>query len=214
MTRVVNGVLGRSHSPTFGIGRRGVAWYVARVRRWPILATLVVLVTVACLWWWRAGREHRHDVVILTAARRYGVDPALVKAVVWRESKFDPRARGTSGEIGLMQVNKLAAQEWAAAEGLRSFRHEALFDPAKNTLAGTWYLAKLLKRYQKTDNPIPYALADYNAGRSNVLRWLRGSAASHSAAFVAQIDFPSTQRYVQAILARHEHYRPIFPPKK
>jgi soluble lytic murein transglycosylase len=184
------------------------------VRRWHILALLIVLVTVVCLWWWRAGLENRHDAVILAAARRYGVAPALVKAVVWRESKFNQRARGTSGEIGLMQVNRLAAQEWAMAEGLRFFRHEELFDPGKNTLAGTWYLRKLLKRYEKMDNPVPYALADYNAGRNNVLRWMRGPAVSNSAAFITQIDFPSTQHYVQTILVRYERYRPVLPPTK
>jgi len=183
------------------------------MRRWHTLATVIVVLTVVCLWWWRASLENRHDVVILAAARRYGVDPALVKAVVWRESKFDQRARGSSGEIGLMQVNRLAAQEWAAAEGLRAFRHEELFDPGKNALAGSWYLGKLLKRYEKRDNPVPYALADYNAGRNNVLRWMHGAAVSNSVAFINQIEFPGTKRYVQSILARYEHYRPIFPPK-
>ena len=190
------------------------------MRRWLSTAALVCAVTLAGLWWWRVAREHRHDAVIFAAARRYGVppgtygvDPALLKAVVWRESKFNQHARGTSGEVGLMQINRLAAQEWADAEGLRFFRHEQLFDPAQNTLAGTWYLRKLLKRYAQTDNPAAYALADYNAGRSNVLRWARGPAASSSAAFLAQIDFPSTRRYVTAILERYESYRTVFPPR-
>ena len=170
-------------------------------------------VTVACLWWWRGSLEHRHDAVILAAARRYDVPPALVKAVVWRESKFNHRARGLAGEIGLMQVNTLAAREWAAAEGLRAFRLDDLVDPGKNTLAGTWYLRKLLRRYARTDNPVPYALADYNAGRNNVLRWLHGNAVSNSVAFLDQIYFPSTKHYVKGIMARYEYYRPVFPPK-
>ena len=44
-----------------------------------------------------------------------------------------------------------------------------LYDPAKNTMAGSWYLRKLIGRYGNTDNPLAYALADYNAGRNNVL---------------------------------------------
>ena len=63
-------------------------------------------------------------------------------------------------------------------------------NPATNTLIGAWYLEKLLKRYAQTDNPIPYVLADYNAGRSNVLKWNQGRAATNSAAFLWQIDFP------------------------
>lgn len=112
-----------------------------------------------------------------------------------------------------MQVNRLAAEEWAQAESLQSFRHQQLFDPAKNTLAGTWYLAKLLKRYAHTDNPLPYALADYNAGRSNVLRWNKGIAATNSGAFIRQIDYPATRDYVRSIMKRYAYYRPIFPPR-
>ncbi|MCX7723461.1 MAG: lytic transglycosylase domain-containing protein [Verrucomicrobiae bacterium] len=160
---------------------------------------------------WLVWREHSQDPVILAAAARYGVEPALVKAVVWRESKFNPRARGRAGEIGLMQVGELAAREWAEAERIPFFVHSQLFDPAKNTLAGTWYLRKLLDRYADTDNPLPYALADYNAGRANVLKWAQGAAATNSALFIDQIGFPSTKRYVKSVIARFEHYKPIFP---
>ena len=154
--------------------------------------------------WWR---ESRFDALISAAASRYQVDFALVKAVVWRESRFDPDARGRAGELGLMQIRAAAASEWAAAERLPSFEHGACLDPATNTLAGAWYLKKLLLRYQQTDNPAAYALADYNAGRGNVLKWLDGSAATNSRAFEEQIGFPGTREYVRAILRRAESYR-------
>jgi soluble lytic murein transglycosylase len=73
-------------------------------------------------------------------------------------------------------------------------------------------LRKLLGRYKHTDNPMAYALADYNAGRSNVLRWNKGLAATNSQAFLKQIDFPSTKTYVRAVLTRYAHYRRSFPP--
>jgi soluble lytic murein transglycosylase len=158
-------------------------------------------------WWQQRDKERSHDRHILTAAQRYKVDPALVKAVVWQESRFQPAARGRSGEIGLMQLMSPAAHEWAEAERLRSFRHEDLFDPGKNTLAGTWYLRRALNRYQHTDDPVPYALAEYNAGRSNVLRWNNGAGATNSAIFLDQITFPGTRRYVQSVMERHGHYR-------
>src|SRR5207249_10099946 len=149
------------------------------------------------------------DRSISAAARRYGVEPALVKAVVWRESRFHPRARGRSGEIGLMQIGEAAAQEWADAEHIGGFNHEQCSDPFTNTLAGTWYWKNLLKRYGQTDNPVPYALADYNAGRANVLKWLSGAAATNSAAFIEQIEFPGTKQYVESVMRRYEEYRPI-----
>ena len=164
---------------------------------------------VIAYWGWDYWRERRFDPFILAAARRYEIDPALVKAVVWRESRFDPDARGKAGELGLMQIREAAAGEWARAEHISSFQHRACLDPATNTLAGAWYLKKLLLRYNGTDNPAAYALADFNAGRGNVLKWLSGPAATHSDAFVEQIGFPATRDYVRAILHRANHYRPM-----
>jgi len=179
----------------------------------PLALVLVLGGGLACYLWWQGWLERSQDVPIRAAARRYGMEPALVKALVWRESHFHPRARGRAQEIGLMQIRETAAQEWADAEHVDGFTHEQCFDPATNTLAGTWYLKKLLARYGRADDPLPYALADYNAGRGNVLKWIGGAAATNSEAFVAQIGFPGTRRYVKAVLDRLAHYRPIFPPE-
>ncbi len=112
-----------------------------------------------------------------------------------------------------MQLQEEAAREWAGAEHVQPFSHEHCFDPGTNTLAGTWYLRKLLRRYVQTDDPLPYALADYNAGRGNVLKWNQGAAATNSAAFIEQIGFPGTRDYVRSVLRRCAHYRPLFRPE-
>jgi soluble lytic murein transglycosylase len=112
-----------------------------------------------------------------------------------------------------MQLQEEAAREWASAEHLDRFEHEHCFDPGTNTLAGTWYLRKLLRQYAHTDNPVPYALAGYNAGRGNVLKWNQGVAATNSAAFIVQIGFPMTKTYVRSVMRRYEHYRPRFRPE-
>ena len=183
-------------------------------RRWPWLLLLIALGGII-LWFERSRtyREDSQDDHIRAAARKYGVDPALVKAVVWRESRFNPKIRGDAGEIGLMQVGKLAAEEWADAEKRSFFRHQELFDAAKNTQAGTWYLGKMLRRYAHTDEPAVFALADYNAGRSNVLRWNKGAASTNSALFLKQMDFPGTREYIRSILKRKERYRGQFAAK-
>jgi len=178
-------------------------------RRW-IWVFPLLFVSAVAIWLWREERlEHRFIPQIRAAAKRYGVDPMLVKAIVWRESRFNPNARGTSGEIGLMQIQEVAAQEWADAERNLSFQHEHCFDPATNTLAATFYLGKLMKRYARTDNPIPYALADYNAGRGNVLKWNSGAAATNSAVFIEQIGFPGTKHYVKSVMRRQRIYRSL-----
>ena len=191
----------------------GVQLSVKRRRPGLLLILFLVLLTggLAVYWWWRGWLERSQDGPIRAAAQRYAVAPALVKAIVWRESRFHPHARGRAQEIGLMQIREDAAQEWAVAEHLAGFDLVHCFDPGTNTLAGTWYLKKLLKRYARTDNPLPYALADYNAGRGNVLRWLAGAAATNSGAFTSQIGFPGTRDYVKTVMRRYERYRPEFP---
>jgi len=181
-----------------------------RVKSQRVLLAFVLLILggVALRWWWQGRLERSQDGPIRSAARRYGVEPALVKAIVWRESRFHPGVRGRSGEIGLMQIEEDAAREWADAEHIKGFDHEQCADPFTNTLAGTWYLRKLLQRYQQTDNPVPYALADYNAGRGNVLKWISGAAATNSAAFIEQIGFPGTRDYVREVMEKYERYRP------
>ena len=183
------------------------------MKRRRLFAFLVLIIFVGWIGGWRycRWRDHRFDAVIVGAARRYGVAPALVKAVVWRESWFNPSVRGRKNEFGLMQIRAEAAGEWARAEKIPSVTQEQLFDPVTNTLAGTWYLGKLLKRYQKTDDPLPYALADYNAGRSHVLRWSKGAATTNNTLFIEQMDYPSTRKYVKTVLRRYEYYRTIFP---
>src|SRR4051812_16224004 len=119
-------------------------------RRLGLLLLLCIIAGDALYLWRRDRRERSQDVPIRAAAQRYGIDPALVKAVVWRESRFDPQVRGRAHEIGLMQLQETAAQEWADAEHITGFAHEHCFNPATNTLAGTWYLRKLLKRYAQT----------------------------------------------------------------
>lgn len=176
-------------------------------RRLIVLAALIVAGGAAWLLWREYRRETRFSAQIQAAAKRHGVDPLLVKAVVWKESRFNPEARGSHGEIGLMQIQEIAAQEWADEEKDRLFIHAHCADPATNLLAGTFYLGKLLKRYPKADDPVPFALADYNAGRGNVLKWNSGAAATNSAAFIGQIGFPKTRAYVESVMRRRALYR-------
>jgi soluble lytic murein transglycosylase len=175
---------------------RQLAWILA----------LLILWAAGVRWWWLRHLERNQDGAIRAAARRYGVPVALVKAVVWQESRFNPKAKGRAGEIGLMQLREDAAQEWADAEHVAGFDHEHCYDPRTNTLAGTWYLRKLLRRYGQTDDPAAYALADYNAGRGNVLKWISGAAATNSEAFIEQIGFPGTKEYVVSVLQRRARY--------
>jgi len=180
------------------------------MRKCLVALLLLFLAVIAARWGWDYWREHRFDDEIRQAAKRYELKPGLVKAVVWHESRFNPNAHGRAGELGLMQIRSVAAQEWATAEHVPGFRHVDCLNPATNTLAGAWYLKRVMKRYSQTDSPVAYALADYNAGRSNLLKWKHGVAETNSAAFIGQIEFPSTRRYVQLIMRQSEEYQAWF----
>lgn len=184
-----------------------------RRHRFRMLLAFLLVAFATIYLWWNSRLEQSQDNPIRIAAARYGVEPALVKAVVWRESKFNPAVHGRAHELGLMQIREDAAREWADAEHIAGFEHAQCLDPQTNTLAGTWYLKKLLKRYTQTDNPVAYALADYNAGRGNVLKWNTGEAATNSAVFIKQIGFPGTKAYVKSVMRRYNHYRPLFAMK-
>lgn len=143
---------------------------------------------------------HRYRARIQVAAERYRVPAHLIASVIWQETRFQPGLRGQAGEIGLMQIMPSSAREWAKAERITDFSPTLLLDPQTNILAGTWYLARALQRWSDRDNPLPYALAEYNAGHSNAVRWNRES--SDQEAFLQAISFPATRSYVRRILAR------------
>lgn len=178
-----------------------------------LIAALFATINVCGWWWWRAYQlDHSQDEVIIAAASIYDMDPALIKAVIWRESRFNPEARGAAGELGLMQIRDAAANEWAEAEGIEEFHHGHLINAKSNVLAGTWYLKRAMGRYGATDDPVAFGLAEYNAGRSNVLKWKKDEADTNGTAFIEAIGFPSTRDYVTAIKARREKYRDMVRP--
>ena len=159
--------------------------------------------------WISPARFQQYDRLITLVANEHHLDPMLVKAVVWRESRFDPQKYGSAGERGLMQVTENAANEWARETKVENFRAEELFDPKKNLEAGSWYLHRALQHWEQQPDPIPFALAEYNAGASRVERWSSGSGGSNIPVkqFLQNIDFPGTRKYVDSIIQRYQFYQ-------
>ena len=157
------------------------------------------------------GDYHRFDTLITKVATEHGLDPRLVKAVVWRESRFQSDMLGRNGERGLMQISAIAAREWATANAIPNFEPDQLFDPKINLEIGSWYLGKAMQRWNNQDDAVPFALAEYNAGHSRVDRWVRVASQRNpqlnAQVFQDSIDFPSTAHYVRTILARYDFYK-------
>ena len=182
---------------------------------------LVAAVGAGCVWlfaddpvytvsdWSSLGRYQRFDSAIRDAARKYGVDPLLIKAVVWRESEFRPGKKGSKGERGLMQVGEAAATDWVRAHKVQTFKPTDLFSPAMNLEIGTWYLKQALQRWAAKDDPVPFALAEYNAGKRSVDRWIESTKLGKTATagdLRGSIDYPKTRAYVNTILKRRAYY--------
>ncbi|MBF0609918.1 MAG: lytic transglycosylase domain-containing protein [Magnetococcales bacterium] len=102
--------------------------------------------------------EQRYEAIIRQAARRYGVDESLIKAVIQTESSFNPQAVSHAGAEGLMQLMPATAAELGVQDS---------FNPEQNIMGGTQYLSRLLSRYQGNTR---LALSAYNWGMGNVER--------------------------------------------
>ena len=164
---------------------------------------------------WRAGeavydhfmRSSRYDRIIRNAGLRNHIDPALIKAVVWRESRFDRRALGLKGEIGLMQImpgSGYAAADWARAHRCRVPTKGALYDPELNIDIGSWYLGRALYRYRNYKDAMTLALCEYNAGPRRAAEW---KPANPDQPVADRITIPSTKQYVKEILKRYDYYK-------
>ncbi len=183
-------------------------------RRYALLFLALVFVVLAggLAWlYWQAHqpRESVYDPLIAGIARNDGVDPFLVRALIWRESRFNPLTHGEANEHGLMQVTPEVGQMWAKANKIEDFKADDLYDPETNIRAGTWYLNRALKHWSLTDDPVAFALAEYNAGRSNALKWVDPLAPLNHTAFLDRITYPSTRKYVEVIMAKRDQYHAV-----
>ena len=159
--------------------------------------------------WISPARFKQYDSVIRSVSDEQHLDPMLVKAIVWCESRFDPQKYGNARERGLMQVSERAANEWARENKIDNFRVEDLFDPSTNLKAGSWYLRRAFDHWEHQSDPLPFALAEYNAGASRAQRWAGGNGSAPISArdFLGNIDFPGTRKYIDQVIMRYQFYK-------
>lgn len=144
-------------------------------------------------WYARLRFPLEYEAIVVGHAKNYELDPALLAAVIYRESKYDARAESPSGAIGLMQLLPSTAKGIALHTGGTKFELADLYDPELNVRYGSFYLRRLLRKYG--DERL--ALAAYNAGQANVDEWL---------AHGDGIAFPETREYVEDVLEVREIY--------
>ena len=138
----------------------------------------------------------RHEDVIRQQAADKNLDPALVAAVIYRESKFRD-VTSEAGAKGLMQILPSTAQFIAHRSGGTRFELRDLGDPQINISYGSWYLRYLLDRY---DGNEVAAVAAYNAGHERVDDW------GGTALTVDDIRFPETAHYARDVMEKRGEY--------
>lgn len=137
-------------------------------------------------WYQRFRYPLRYEHIVTGHAENYDLDPALLAAVIYSESKFEADARSAAGAVGLMQLLPETAKGIALRTGGKKFVVGDLVNPEINVRYGSWYLRNLLDKYG--DERL--ALAAYHAGQGNVDAWRKSGVG---------IQFPETRAYVDKV---------------
>jgi soluble lytic murein transglycosylase len=144
------------------------------------------------------------DTAIIRAqAAEKRLDPALIAAVIYAESKFEPH-QSSAGAEGLMQILPATAYYLAQLSGGRSFTASDLATPSVNVAYGSYYLRYLLDHYRGDEM---LAVAAYTGGLANVDRWVAQANAAGRRLSIEEIPFPETREYVQRVLDAQRIYR-------
>lgn len=154
-----------------------------------VLGVGALVVAIEPTWYLRMRYPLKYEQIVRGHAQNYGLEPELLAAVIYTESKFDADAESESGAIGLMQLLPETAAGIATRTGGSKFRTEDLYDPELNVRYGSWYLRHLLQKY---DGDLAKALAAYNGGQGNVDRG---------------IQYPETTAYVERVQELSQVYR-------
>lgn len=154
-----------------------------------VLGVGALVVATEPTWYLRMRYPLKYEQIVRGHAQNYGLEPELLAAVIYTESKFDADAESESGAIGLMQLLPETAAGIATRTGGSKFRTEDLYDPELNVRYGSWYLRHLLQKY---DGDLAKALAAYNGGQGNVDRG---------------IQYPETTAYVERVQELSQVYR-------
>lgn len=149
----------------------------------------------------------RYQQSVSAYAEEFGLEEALVYAIIRTESRFDPYAVSNADAKGLMQLTDETAQECAKALKVQNFSANRIFEPDINIRFGCYYLKRLIKKYNgKTEN----AVAAYNAGPGNVDNWLKKGALCDENLKPVNVPFSETRKYIENVFRAYNIYKEVY----
>lgn len=141
-------------------------------------------------------------------AQEYDIDPYFVMSIIKAESNFKTEAVSNKNATGLMQITEETAIWIADKLEIDDFEYENdISDPELNIRMGSYYIAYLIDMYDGCED---CALAAYNAGFSNVDRWLSDEKYSEDGKALDKIPFPETERYVNKVKNNYKIYKFLY----
>jgi soluble lytic murein transglycosylase len=145
--------------------------------------------------------------LVVPAARLNGVDPLLLLGMMKQESYFEPRAQSSASARGLTQFVYGTAKAVADELDWPNWTWDDMNRPYVSVPFGAHYLSDLQQRFRGN---YLFALAGYNGGPGNVLRWAKGDWNRDVDLFVEEIGYFETRGYVKAVTGNYELYRGIY----
>jgi soluble lytic murein transglycosylase len=158
-------------------------------------------------WFMRLIYPLYYREIILDYSREYSVDPHLIAAIIYVESKYILNAESDKGALGLMQIMPKTG-EWIAKQLIiNDYSNSDLFNPETNIRFGSWYLSYLSKEFNADKHIM---ISAYNAGIGKVKEWLDKEVWNGNIGDVKNIPYGETRKYLKDVLKVYKIYLRIY----
>ena len=148
----------------------------------------------------------QYDYIVLEACKKYEVEPELIYAIIKSESNFDQNAKSKAGAYGLMQITEDTFQWLQMYTDDKYLSLSELLNPEINILYGTMMISMLKNKYFSED----VALCAYNAGMSNVEKWLKDENFTENGEELNFVPYKETRDYVHRVVETKTIYKNLY----
>jgi soluble lytic murein transglycosylase len=181
--------------------------YIKRIITFILTALILFVLFYKPLLFWLEKQIYplKYKDYIIETSREFKINPYLIAAIIYEESRFRPKAKSSAGALGLMQIMPGTAKRIALKMRLKEFKNEDLLNPELNIKMGVWYFRLLIDKY-KGDEVL--ALAAYNAGYRYVDEWIKKG--KQVKIKPDDIPFPETREFIYKVKNSSEKYYELY----